>query len=106
MKIKEKSFEILKTGNFYFPVKDMDKKFIVHDIVDFEIDKKEFAFIDLERKHKSMHFGSYADPIWSEIKKFLKKNKQYRNCWFVPTLMHEFRDKVSVSVDILKPVRR
>lgn len=102
---KEQKFEILKTGNFYFPVKDIGKKFIVLNTFDFEIDKNKSEFLEIAKKHKILYFREYAEPIWKEIKKFIKKNKEYKNCWFVPTTMHEFNDKITVSVDILKPTR-
>ena len=104
-KRKEPSYPILKTGNFYFPVKDIGKKFRVENIIDLEINIKHPEIFRLERKFNIITFKSYADPIWKELSKFLKKNKEYKNCWFVPTSMHLYGEKAEVSIDILRPAR-
>lgn len=102
---KEPRYRILKTGNFYFPVRDVGKRFIVLDTLDFEIDKKKLVIAKTMLKEGFMDFKAYAELIWEEVKKFIKKNKEYKNYWFVPLKIDEFGNKFLASVDILKPTK-
>ena len=104
-KREEPNYPILKTGNFYFPVKDMGKRFKVENIIDLKINIEHPEIFKFERKFGITHFRSYANPIWEELKKFLRKNKDYKNCWFVPTSLHLSGKIAEVSLDILRPIK-
>ena len=75
-------FKILATGNFYFPIIDKEKKFVVESTFDINLDKKYTKMIDECLKHKNrLYFGMLAEPIWNAL---IKESKKYKNCWFVP----------------------
>jgi hypothetical protein len=113
-KIRERSYPILKTGNFYFPYIDRKEKFTVEDTLELEIDRKEFALLErIEkisklkrfRKLKQIYFSEYARPIWEALKKIIKNRREYHNCWFVPIRFVDYGKKnISVSVDVLRKV--
>ena len=110
------AYPVLKTGNFYFPIDDMNTEFEVVDMYDFQITDekviKEFVTIEkilnLKKTFKSIYLKEYADLIWTECKKELYKylNKGY---YIVPIMItyHKFKGKeyLSCSVDLLKKVR-
>ncbi len=102
---KEPRYNILKTGDFYFPVKDVDKKFTILETLDFEIDKKKLVIAKTMLKEGLIDLKAYAEPIWEDVKKFIKKNKKYKDCWFVPLKIDELGNRFLASVDILKPAR-
>lgn len=105
-------FKILQTGNFYFPYIDRKMKFIVEDTLELEIDRKEFALIELLEKmkktkefkrNKQIYFDGYAKPIWKALEKRIRSLKEYNNCWFVPIRFADYGEKtISVSVDVLR----
>ena len=109
---KEQKFKILQTGNFYLHYIDKKKKFTVADTLELEINRKEFAFIELLekmkkskkfKKYKHIYFGEYARPIWKAVKQVIKGEKEYNNCWFVPIRLADYGEKtISVSVDVLR----
>ena len=101
-KLKKRTFKILDTANFYFPVIDRGKKFIILDSIHFEIDKSYFKMQDIFLKNKTIELRLYAEPIWNEIKKFIKGKKEYKKCWFVPIRIDFIGDKIIAYVDILK----
>ena len=110
-KYKVQKFKILQRGNFYFPYIDKEKKFIVGDTLELEIDRRKFVFLErLEkigklkrfRNYKQVYFGEYAEPIWNELRKLVKNKKEYKNCWFVPIrFVDRGKKNISVSIDVL-----
>ncbi|MFW5846993.1 MAG: hypothetical protein ACOCUU_02415, partial [Nanoarchaeota archaeon] len=96
-KIKEPRLTVLKTGNFYFPYKDVGKEFELVDSFDVEIDAEKItSYEEIYKKHPILNFKIYADEIWEGIKKFLEENKElkksYKNCWFVPVTLYKHED--------------
>jgi len=98
------TFEILKTPNFYFPVIDKGKKFIVLETLDFHLDQSYFKMQDFHQKYKTIDLRLYAESIWEEIKDYIKGKKRYKKCWFVPMKIDFLGDKIIATVDILKAV--
>jgi len=101
-KLKKRIFKILETANFYFPVIDKGRKFVILDSIHFEIDKSYFKIQGIFLKNKTIELKLYAEPIWKEIKEFIKGKKEYKKCWFVPTRIDSIGDKFMAYVDILK----
>lgn len=96
-------FKILERGNFYFPFMDKEKKFIVENTIDIELDKKYTTLIDTCLKNKNMlYLGMLADSIWDSFK---KEAKRYKNCWFVPVVLNKFGKNYICSIDVLRKVR-
>jgi hypothetical protein len=100
----KKIFKILTSPNFYFPVIDKGKKFIVLDTLDFELDKSYLKIQDIFLKNKTINLRLYAESIWKEISKFIKGKSRYKTCWFVPLKIDFIDNKIIASVDILKAV--
>ena len=104
--MKEQKFRVLATGNFYFPYLYKNERFIVKDTLDLPIKGKDANLIDFVLKRKSsFYFGMLAEPIWELLKKEIKNNKEYKNCWFVPLNLMKLGKEYIVSIDVLKKVR-
>lgn len=103
--MKREKYPVLKTGNFYFPVKDMKKNFTVEETIDLEVSKPNQQIWNFFIKKKTINFKMLADPIWEKISKYIKGKKEYKNCWFVPIKIDEFQGKTIVTVDILREVK-
>jgi hypothetical protein len=107
-------FKILKTGNFYFPIKDIGKKFRVFDTYNLiSTDKKDIEMLKIFRYFKvgrihHIFFGLYSNIIWKAIKKE-KLHIKYKNCWIVPTdiylIKYKGKKEINMNMDILKPVK-
>lgn len=96
-------FKILETGNFYFPIMDKGKKFLVEDTIDIDLDKKYNKLIETVFKMKgSFLFGMLANPIWYACKKDLKK---YNNHWFVPIALIKMGNRYTCTIDILRKTK-
>ena len=113
MKDKKETFKILKTGNFFLPIRDIGREFNVLDTFDIEIKNKKMieSLQNLEQLNKKgpstqIFFKNYADIFWNMIKKE-KLDKEYKNCWIVPVKLDYSikNDWASVSFDILKSVK-
>lgn len=108
---KEISYPILKTGNFYFPLRDIGKKFIVLntytlDLKEKNIGKEYKQIIRKGKKFNHVFLREYSEIFWKAIKKY-KIDKKYRNCWLVPIYITYFKDNwIQLDVDILKPVKK
>ena len=96
-------FKILKTGNFYFPIKDKEKKFIVESTLDLKIDRKYNSKIGFCLKNnKILYLRELAEPIWNACK---KESKNYKDAWFVPISLSKIGKDYLCMVDILKMVK-
>ena len=94
-------FKILSTGNFYFPIMDKGKKFVVENTFDINLDKKYTEMIEECLKQKNrLYFGMLAKPIWEAFKKEFKK--EYKNCWFVPDSLFKLGKDYVCTIDILR----
>ena len=96
-----KKFKILKTGNFYFPIMDKNKEFIVENTIDLVLDKKYDRLIDSCLKSKNVYLKDLADPIWDALK---KSKEKYKDCWLVPITLDKIRKEHICHVDILRKV--
>ena len=100
-------FKILDTGNFYFPVMDKGKRFIVKETIDINLNKRDMKLIckykeltkELQSLKGDIDFRMLADPIWKAVKKYLKEDK---NCWVVPIRLYKRGESYICTVDILK----
>ena len=95
-------FKILDIGNFYFPIMDKGKNFIVEDTLEIDIEKINTKILDSDFKHKTLDFSLLAKPIWETCKKELKG---YKNHWFVPIRLYKLGNQYVCTVDVLKKVR-
>ena len=109
-------YKTLQTGNFYFPIDDMNQEFEVVDMYDFDItDEKAIKTFttfqkvqNLRKTFKTIYLKELADLIWDKCKEELSeyKNKGY---YIVPIMItyHKFKGKeyLSCTVDLLKKVR-
>lgn len=100
-------YKILDSGNFYFPVINKGKEFIVEDTIEVSLDKKDTKLIELCLKFKNnadtLYFGMLAEAIWNALKKF--NLKEYKNCWFVPIQLYKLGKDYICSVDILRETK-
>lgn len=100
-------FNVLKTGNFYFPYLHKKDKFKVIDTLelDLKIGKMDFDYyLKHISKFRTVYFSFFADPIWDAVHKFIKGKKEYKNCYLVPIKIDTFGKVVTASVDVLKKV--
>lgn len=100
---RQRKFKVLFTGNFYFPIKDKGKEFIVEDTIDIIIDKKYNKIIESSFIKNNIWFHSLAIPIWEACKKELKT---YKNCWIVPIYLQKMGTEYKCTIDILKKPRK
>lgn len=102
------TFKILDVGNFYFPLRDMGKKFIVEDTITFSLEMPK-DMITFGKKHPQMVldllYSEYPRMLWNEIKKDKKFLKKYKNYWLCPCHISSFKENIDFHVDILKPVK-
>ncbi|MFH1275816.1 MAG: hypothetical protein ABIH82_01785 [Candidatus Woesearchaeota archaeon] len=97
-------FKILETGNFYFPIKDKGKEFIVEETIDVVLDKKDKEIIDFCLKHQNMlDFGILSRSIWKAIQEL--NLKYYKNRWIVPIRLDGFGKEYKCTIDVLKRVK-
>lgn len=104
-------FKILDTGNFYFPIIDEGKKFIIKETVDINIDKKDIGLVTSFNKvmnkfpslKDDIDFKILANPIWKAIKKEL--TDKYKCCWVVPIRLYKLGNNYLCTVDVLKKVK-
>ena len=94
-------FKILKTGNFYFPIMDKNKEFVVGETIDLALDKKYNKLIDFCFKTGIIDFKSLVDPIWDAIK---NSKDNYKNCWLVPLRLNKIGKEYVCHVDVLRKV--
>ena len=104
---KIESFQILKTGNFYFPVKDKNRKFKVMDTWDVEIPSKELDCVikmsmGLGKKHLSVLLNPLAGIIWKHAKKQIKEKAD----WLCPQYLYKIGDDYVCSIDLLKEIKK
>jgi len=97
-------YKILEVGNFYLPYLDIKKKFIVEDILDIKINRKNAKRIEEALNSKNIiYLRTFAEIIWESINNELKKDlKNYKNCWFVPTMISKLDKEYICSVDVLR----
>ncbi len=106
----ERSYPILKTGNFYFPLRDIGKKFIVLDTYSLDLREKGIGkrykeIIKITNKFNNIYIKLYAELFWRAVKKY-KLDKKCKNCWLVPVYITYFNDNwIELDVDILKPIK-
>lgn len=103
---KIKAFKILKIGNFYFPIKDKNKKFKVTDTWEVEIPAYELDILVktliISKKHPDIFFQPFADVIW----KYSKKQITEKADWLCPQCLYKIGKNYRCSVDLLKEVRK
>lgn len=68
-------FNVLKTGNFYFPHLYRNDKFIVIDTLELEVEGFNKKILDIYLKLKEINFSIFAEPIWKSIDVFIKRKK-------------------------------
>jgi hypothetical protein len=98
-------YPFLKIGYCSFPLKDVGKKFKVVDILEIEIKKPGFMDFKKLNKYIQLHinYREIERAVWAELRK--KYKKLIKNAdWLVISMISEFGDKLSVSVDMLKKV--
>ena len=102
----KRKYKILFNGNFYFPVIDKGKKFVVEDTIDLDIEEKYNQLIktclEFYKQSEDLDFGMLARPIWDACKEYCK---EYEYCWLFPILLSKMGDKYTCMVDILKKVK-
>ncbi len=102
--IKNKEeFPFLKVWYTSFPLRDVGKKFKVVNTFDIYIKKP--SFIDFKKGNKYMqlniNYRNIEKAIWEEIKKKHKELLKEAD-WLVISMISEFRNKLNVSLDMLK----
>lgn len=109
-KQKNRTYRILKTGNFFFPLRDIRKKFIVFNTYSLDLKEKGIGkeykdIVKMNLKFNHINFKEYGDLFWRAIKEH-KLDKEFKNCWLVPVHITYFNDNwIELDVDILKPVK-
>ena len=100
-------YPFLKVGYCSFPLKDVGRKFKVIDTLDIEIKKPKFTDFKNMGKCKYMllhiNYREIEKSLWEEIRKKHKELIKQAD-WLVISMISEFGDKLSVSVDMLKKV--
>lgn len=101
--MSEETYPFLKIGYTSFPLRDVGKKFKVIDIIDIKIKKP--GFMDLKKVNKYMqshiNYREIERAVWKEIKKNYKELFKEAD-WLVISMISEFGDKLTVSLDLLK----
>ena len=99
-------YPFLKIGYASFPLRDVDKKFEVIDIIDIDIKKP--AFMDFKKGNKYMrlhiNYREIERAVWKEIRKDKELFKEAD--WLVISMISKFGDKLKVSLDMLKEVKK
>jgi hypothetical protein len=96
-------FKILETGNFYFPITDKGKEFIVESTIDVVINKEDKKIIDFCLNDKEvLDFRMLSRSIWNSLQKSDFKNDT--DCWIVPIRLNLLKDKYICIVDILRKI--
>ena len=99
----KRKFKILDVGNFYFPVLDKGKKFIVESTIDVVLDKKDIKLVkEFLKQIDALHFSMLSVSIWNALKKEFK-NKP-KNCWAVPIRLYKLGEEYICVVDILRKI--
>jgi hypothetical protein len=100
------TFKILETGNVYFPLRDIGKKFTVIQTITFEIDASKFVD-DLKKLGiGQIWINEIYRQLWKQISEDKKFIRDYRDCWLCPIRIDNFMGKWQCIVDVLKPVRK
>lgn len=102
MKNKEK-YPFLKAGYTSFSLKDIGKKFKISDTFDIKIEKPSFMDLKKGNKYMQLHinYREIEKALWKKIKKDHKKLLKEAD-WLVISMISEFGDKLTVSLDMLK----
>ncbi|MBM3233888.1 hypothetical protein FJZ19_02215 [Candidatus Pacearchaeota archaeon] len=74
----ERKFKILATGNFYFPALDTNKKFIVLDTIDLEINMKNNKVFNHLLKKEFWIFKSWQNQFGVSLKNLLEIKKSIK----------------------------
>lgn len=104
-------FKILQTGNFYFPLKDKNKKFVVVNTFSLYSQTKELIQIykmicKMKKKFKlGEDFSILSRLVWAIIE---EHKKGFKNIdWLVPIRLEiSGKDTLMLDVDLLKEVRK
>ena len=101
----KKSFKVLETGNFYFPISEKGKEFKIKDTYTLEINDKNVVNVIKEAmKLEIIDLSFIARIIYEECKK-MNLDKECKKGWIVPCRFSFFgEDKIEVFVDVLQPV--
>jgi len=102
---KERTYPFLKIGYASFPLKDVGKKFEVVNTFDIEVKKPKLMDFKKVNKYLQLHINhrEIEKAVWEEIKKSHKKLLKEAD-WLVISMITEFKDKLNISLDILKRV--
>ena len=105
LKDKEK-YPFLKLGYTSFPLRDVGKEFEVVNTVDIKIKNPKFMDFEKGNKYIQLHinYREIEREVWKEIRKDKKLFKEAD--WLVISMISEFGDKIMVSLDMLKELKK
>jgi hypothetical protein len=100
-------YKMLQVGQQYFPLKDVGKKFIVQDTVDYEIvlpeHVKHILKLELSDLFKwEMIYDYIEKAVWEEIMKDNYENVSWCRICHITESVNE--GKLTVSIDLLEAV--
>ena len=106
MQINEEKYSFLKTGYASFPLNDIGKEFEVIYTFDIDIDKPRFIDIKKSNKYMQLHmnYKEIENKVWSKIKEE-HKELIIKADWLVISMISELKDKLMISLDILKEIK-
>lgn len=98
----KEEYHFLNRGYTSFPLRDIGKKFEVLDTIDILIKKTKRMDIEKTDKLMLLHmaYREIEEAVWKEVTK--NKLITEKADWLVISTIHDYGDKIRVSLDMLK----